>query len=143
MTPTIQVGSILMNDAPQLARVLRVESEPYSGNWSVLRNSDSKALDRDLRAAGWEYFFLAAEVKVMFLGALGAQRIRSAVKRILKKVKSQDFNCLEVTGIVAKRFWGMPYATVTAHSRHIQQSEHLDDIETRRAARRAAEWARG
>lgn len=143
MKPTIQVGTILIDDAPQLARVLAVKSEPYSGNWSVLRNPDSKALDGDLHAAGWEYFFLAAEVKAMFFGALGAQRIRNAVKRILKKVKSQDFNCLEVTGIVAKRFWGMPYAVVSAHSRHIQQGDHLDDIDTRRAARLAAEWARG
>jgi hypothetical protein len=143
MTPTIQVGTILIDDEPRLTQGFAATSEPYSGHWSVLPAFESKALDREILAAGWKFFFLAAEVKVMFLGTLGAQRIQNAVKRLLKKVKNQDFNCLEVTGIVAKRFWGMPYATVSAHSRHIQQSDQLDDIERRRAARRAVEWARG
>jgi len=58
-------------------------------------------------------------------------------------VKRQNFNCLEVTGIVAKRFLGVPYATVSAHSRHIQQSCLLDSVESRQNGRRDAEWARG
>jgi hypothetical protein len=132
MTPNIQVGTILIGDEPQLSRVLAVNSDRYSGNWSVLRNLDSKALDREIH-----------EVKVMFLGKIGAHRVQQALKRILKKVKHLDFNCLEVTGIVAKSFCGMPYATVAAHSRHIQQSGQLDEIEIRRAAQRAADWARG
>jgi hypothetical protein len=46
-------------------------------------------------------------------------------------VREQDFNCLEVTGIVAKRFLGMPYTVVSAHSRHIQQGCELDDVQRR------------
>jgi hypothetical protein len=139
MTPTVQVGTILIDDEPQLTQVLALKSEPYSGKWSVIKGIDGVALDRQLHAAGWNFFFLAAEVKVMFLGAMGAQRIQSALQRILRKVRPENFNCLEVTGIVAKRFLGMPYATVSAHSRHIQQSCRLDDVERRRAA----QWARG
>jgi hypothetical protein len=143
MKPAIQVGTILIEDEPRLTQGFGPKSEPYSGHWSVLPPLESKALDREIHAAGWNFFFLAAEVKVMFFGAVGAQKIQSALARILRKVKHQNFNCLEVTGIVAKRFWGMPYATVAAHSRHIQQSGQLDDIERRRAAQHAAEWARG
>jgi len=33
-----------------------------------------------------------------------ATNIHSALKRILQKVRQQNFNCFEVTGIVAKRF---------------------------------------
>ena len=50
---------------------------------------------------------MAAEVKVMFFGALGAKKIQNALKRILEKVKRQHFNALEVTEIVAKRFLGV------------------------------------
>jgi len=32
-------------------------------------------------------------------------------------VRQQNFNCFEVTGIVAKRFLGVPYATVSGHAR--------------------------
>ena len=142
MKPTIQVGTTLIDDEPRLTQGFGPKSEPYSDHWSVLPPFESKALDHEIHAAGWNFFFLAAEVKVMFFGRVGAQKLQSALKRILNTVRRQNFNCLEVTGIVAKRFLGMPYAVVAAHARHIQQSNQLDDSETRQAARRAAEWAR-
>jgi hypothetical protein len=117
--------------------------KPYSGNWSVVKALDSFALDRKIHAAGWNFFFMAAEVKAMFFGALGAEKIQNALRRILGKMRSQHFNCLEATGIVAKRFLGVPYTTVSAHSRHIQQSCYLDSAEARRTSQRDAEWARG
>ncbi len=136
MTPTVQVGTILIEDESGLAQVFKLKSESYSGNWSVLQGHDSNALDRQIHAAGWNFFFVADEVKVMFFGVIGAQRVQNGLRRILKKVKHQNFNCLEVTGIQAKRFLGIHYATVSAHSRHIQQSCQLDGIE-RRASRPA------
>ena len=143
MTPTFNVGTILIDERPLITQLLGLESEPYSGNWSVVKTPDGFALDRKIHAAGWNFFFMAAEVKVMFFGALGTKKIQNALKRILAKVRPQNFNGLEVTGIVAKRFLGVPYATVSAHSRHIQQSCCLDSAEARRTSRRDAEWARG
>jgi hypothetical protein len=122
---------------------LDMNSEPYQGNWSLVKTLDGSALDRSVRAAGWHFFFLAAEVKVMFLGALGAQKIQKALKRILVKVSQQDFNGVEVTGIAAKTFMGVPYAIISAHSRHVQQSCYLDSAEARRTSCRAANWAKG
>ena len=86
---------------------------------------------------------MAGEVRAMFFGALGAKKIQNALKRILGKVKQQNFNCIEVTKIVAKRFLGVPYAIVSAHSRHVQRSCYLDSTEARRTSQRGAEWARG
>ena len=143
MTPSVQVGTILIGEeSPRMAEVLALESEPYLENWSVVKALDGFAMDRRIHAAQWNFFFLAGEVKVMFFGVIGATKVREALKRILRKVKQQNFNCLEVTGIVAKRFLGVPYATVSAHSRHIQQSCQLDSLKTRRNGRRDAEWAR-
>jgi hypothetical protein len=129
MPQEVHVGSILTSEWPPL---FGLESEPYSGRWSVVRALDGFALDRKIRAAGWNFFFIAAEVKVMFLGALGAKKIQHALHRILGKVSRQNFNGLEVTGIVAKRFPGLPYAVVSAHSRHVQRSCYLDGAEVRR-----------
>ena len=143
MRPTVQVGTILMKEWPRMTELLGLEHEPYSGNWSTVTVLDGFALDRKIHAAGWNFFFMAAEVKVMFFGALGAKKIQNALRRILAKVKPQDFNGLEVTGIVAKRFLGVPYVTVSAHSRHVQQGCHLDGAEARRRAQRDADWARG
>jgi hypothetical protein len=134
MSQEIQVGTILVKESPLMTKSLGLETQPCSGNWSLVKLLDGSALDRKIQGAGWSFFFMAAEVKVMFFGALGAQKIQNALQRILGKVKGQDFNCLEVTGIAAQRFLGVPYAVVTAHSRHLQQSCYLDSAEVRRAA---------
>jgi hypothetical protein len=143
MSPTVQAGTILIEDQPLMTQVLGLESEPYFGNWGVVKTFDGFALDRKIHAAGWNFFFMAAEVRVMFLGALGAQKVRNALKRILAKVRHQNYNGLEVTAIVAKRFLGVPYAIVSAHSRHIQQSCTLDGAVGRRVSQHDAVWARG
>ncbi|MGA8440763.1 MAG: hypothetical protein WB762_13780 [Candidatus Sulfotelmatobacter sp.] len=143
MPPTIQVGAILMKDWPGMNQLLGIESEPCSGEWSLLKVLDGFTLDRKIHAAGWNFFFMAAEVKVMFFGSLGAVKIQRALRRILEKVKPQQFNGLEVTQIVARRFLGVPYVTVSAHSRHMQQSCYLESSVTRQAFERNAEWARG
>jgi hypothetical protein len=143
MPPTVQVGTILMKEWPGMTQLLGLESEPCSGQWSLLKVMDGFALDRKIHAAGWNFFFMATEVRVMFFGSLGAPKILNALKRILEKVKQQQFNGLEVTGIVARRFLGVPYVTVSAHSRHMQQSCYLDSAEARQASQHDAEWAKG
>ena len=79
----------------------------------------------------------------MFLGVAGTAKIQTALRRILTKVKRQHFNGLEVTGIVASHFLGLPYVTVSAHSRHMQHGCHLDSSEARQASQDGAEWAGG
>lgn len=142
MTATLQVGSILIEDRPLMTQALGLQSEPYSANWGVINAFDRLALDRKIDAAGWNFFFMAAEVKVMFFGAIGVKSIQNALRRMLEKVKPLNFNCLEVTGIVGKRFLGVPYTVVSGHSRHIQKSCYLEGADGRQKSQRAAEMAR-
>jgi len=141
MTPSVQVGTILIEERTGFAQTLGLKSEPYSGRWSVVQGLDAFALDRKIHAAGWNFFFMAGEVKSLFFGSIGATKIQNALRRIIAKARPQSFNCLEVTGIVAKRFLDMRYTTVSAHSRHIQPSCYLDGAELRRASQLDAEWA--
>ena len=55
------------------------------------------------------------------------QWFNRAVKRILANPKSSKFNALEITGVTSKHVLGMPYVTVSARSRHIQESMLLLD----------------
>src|SRR5437870_2942000 len=126
-----------------MKQFLALESEPYSGTWRLAKMLDSFGFDRKLRASGWNFFFLADEVKAMFFGGIRAKKVENALMRILGKVNQQHFNSLEVTGIVAKRFLGVPYVTISAHSRHVQQSCHLDSAEARQTSQHDAEWAKG
>lgn len=132
MAGTVEVGTILMSGWPQL---FGLESESYSGNWSVVKVLDAFALDRKIRVAGWNLFFIPYGVKSIFIGAPGAEKIRRALDCILDKVRTQHFNGLQVTGIVVKSFPGVPYTVVSAHSRHVQQDCYLDGFEARQSLR--------
>ncbi len=128
----VRVGAILIDETPRITKLLGFESEPYSENWRLVRALSGFSLERKIRTSGWNFFFMATEVKAIIFGSLGANKIRDALKRILQKVRGQHFNSLEVTGIEERRFLGLPYAVVSAHSRHIQQSCYLDSVEMRR-----------
>jgi len=143
MPPVMNVGAVLIEEGSLATQLLGMDTEPYSENWRLVKVLDGFALDRKIHAAGWNFFFMAGGVKTMFFGAIGATKLQNAMKRILGKVRQHDFNSLEITGIVAKRFLGMPYAIVSAHSRHIQQSSCLNSAEARRTLHRDTEWARG
>jgi hypothetical protein len=142
MPQPVKVGTIVVKEWLGIPRLSGLETEPWFGEWSVVKVPDAFALDRAIHAAGWNFLFMAVEVKTMFLGVLAPEKIQRALKRILAKVKPQHFNSLEVTGIVARRFLGVPYVTVSAHSRHMQQSCNLDSSEARRTSQNNAVWAR-
>ena len=122
---------------------LGLESDAYSHNWSVLRAINGFSLDRKVREAGWSSFFMAREVQANAFGSIGARSLRAALQRIFSKVRGDDFNCLEVTGIAARNLFGIPYVVLSAHSRHIQKGFRLDHANERRAAQNALEWAKG
>jgi len=143
MPSTVQVGTILMKERPGMPQLIGFEAESGLGEWSMVKVPDAFSLDRNIHAAGWNFFFMAAEVKAMFFGSLRAAKLQSALKRILDKVKHENFNGLEITAIVARHFLGVPYVTVSAHSRHLQYSSNLDSAEIRQTSQDAAEWANG
>jgi hypothetical protein len=143
MPSTVEVGTILMREWPGMPTLIGVETEPLLDGWSAIKAPDTSTLDRKIRAVGWNFFFMATEVKTMFFGSFNATKIQSALRRILAKVKLQHFNGLEVTELVARHFLGVPYVTVSAHSRHLQHSCNLDSAEARQKSQDNAEWARG
>jgi hypothetical protein len=143
MTREIVVGTILLEDRPAINSALEIESESFSGGWGVLKIVGAPALELKVGAAGWRCFFLAGEVKSTVFGPLAIANSQRALRRILSKVRDQDFNCLEVTRIAEGRFLGIPYTTIGAHSRHVQPGWWLQGAKARRIAQADADWARG
>ena len=121
----LKAGTILIRENALLPEDLHVESAPGDLGWRVVRNLDAYALDRKIRACGWTFFYLAEEITGMALGADGHKTAQAALQRILKKLKPQEFNSLQVTAVTPKRFLGIPYTTVIAHSRQIQETLFL------------------
>ena len=110
---------------------LRVEMEPYSHGWEIIKNFDADAVDRDIRRADWNFFFLAANMQATALGGWGERTIRRAIERVLAKAEPSKLDCLEITQVSAKQFLGFPYVHVSAHSRHIQKGPFLQELAER------------
>ena len=131
MSGTIKAGAIMMKVGTILPQSLRVETELYSQGWEIIKNADADAVDRDIRRADWNFFFLAASIHATALGYWGERTVRRAMERVLAKAEPSKFNCLEITEVSAKQFLGFPYVHVSAHSRHIQKSPFLQELAER------------
>jgi hypothetical protein len=125
LSGTIKAGTIMMRVDTIVPQSLRVETEPYSKGWEMIKNSDGNSVDRDVRRADWNFFFLAAKIQATAMGYWGERTVRRAMERVLAKAAPSKLNCLEITEVSAKQFLGLPYVHVSAHSRHIQKSPIL------------------
>lgn len=114
-------GTILIRESTLLPAGLAVESEVFLPGWRVVKNLDRSTLARNIDGANWNFFYLAGEIRATVLGRDRPGTLRRAVKRVLAKQEGQKFNSLEITKVVSKRFLGIPFMSVTAHSRHIQE----------------------
>jgi predicted amino acid-binding ACT domain protein len=122
MTATDMSGTILIREKTLLPAGLAIESEVFLPGWRVVKNLDGSALARNIERANWNFFYLVGETRATVLGRDRSGTLRRALKRVLAKQEKQ-FNSLEITKVVWKRFLGIPFMlSVAAHSRHIQQS---------------------
>ena len=121
MPDTNGARTILIREATPLPANLSVESEAFLPGWRVVKNPDRATLARNIEGANWNFFYLVGEIRATVLGRDRPGALCRAVKRVLAKQEGWKFNSLEITKAVSKRFLGIPFMSVTAHSRHIQQ----------------------
>lgn len=128
MPDTIKTGTVLIKEGTPLPEALRFESESCGPSWRLVKNLDGYELDRKIHEAGWNFFCPSGEIKATAFGFDEQKTVRRAVEPILANLKSERFNSLEimrVASVTSKRFLGVRYVTVSAHSRHIQESSLL------------------
>jgi hypothetical protein len=144
MPDTIKPGTILIKEGTLLPEAVRFESEPCVPGWRLVKDLDGCGLDRKIRDAGWTFFCLAGQLGATVFGIDEQKALSRAVGQILANLESAEFNSLEimrVTSEASKRFLGVRYVTVSAQSRHIQESAFLfgaKDLPVRDRARSAA-----
>jgi hypothetical protein len=117
---TFQSGAILVEDGTTLPGDMSLQSSPFSPSWRSVPDVDSEGLDAQLGKAGWTLFYMAGAIHKHAFGFDEDKRVRAAVSRVIRDVQSEKCNCLEITGLTTKAFLGIPYVSVTAHARHIQ-----------------------
>jgi hypothetical protein len=124
---SVENGSrtILIRQGTLLPAGLTAASEAFLPGWRVVSDIDAHGLGRKLAQAHWNFFYMVGETKAIAWGSEGQETERRAARRILAKLKQNDFNCLEITKVIAKRFLGIPFLSVAANVRHIQESIYL------------------
>jgi hypothetical protein len=135
MAEKINAGTMLIKEGTLLPEGLQLESDPYLKGWRLVKSQGSSGIDRKLCEAKWTFFYMASEVDARAFGSESEKTTRRAVKKVIAKIKSDTFNCVEISRVAAKGFLGLPYLTVAAHPRHIQESTFLFH-------ERLAEWDR-
>jgi hypothetical protein len=121
----IRAGAILIKEGTILPEALQIESEPCVPGWGLVKDFDGCGLDRVIWENGWTFFCLAGEIRSIAFGIDEPRMVRRAIERILANPKSETYNSLEITRVASKRFLGVPYMSVGAQSRHIQESLFL------------------
>ena len=125
MPDTIKTGTILIREGTLWPETLRFESESCVSGWRLVKDLGGCGLDRKIREAGWTFFCLAGQHGATVFGIDEQKTLSRAVEQILANLESADFNCLEIMRVTleaSKRFQEVHYVTVSAQSRHIQES---------------------
>ncbi len=128
MENKIKTGTILIKEGTRLPENLGFESEACMPGWRIVKNLDGYGLDRKIREAGWTFYCRTGETRATVFGIDKEKMVRRAIERILAALKSKPFNSLAIVRVAtasSKRFLGVGYLTVSAQSRHIQESSGL------------------
>lgn len=118
--PSLQPGTILVEAGTSLPDAMCLQQGAPSGTWRPVSNPDGVGLQARLTTAGWTLFYMAGAIHRRAFGFDEAQRVNAAVAGIISDVRHQNCNSLEITHVATKAFLGIPYVSITAHARHIQ-----------------------
>jgi hypothetical protein len=123
-----EAGTIFIREGTPLPQALLLKSHPYTPGWRLVEDLSASALGRKIHEAGWTFFSLAYEAKATVFGIDGEKMVRRAIERMLSNPEWEKFNSMQIVGVASlasRRFLGIRHVTVSAQSRHIQESPFL------------------
>jgi hypothetical protein len=118
----ITPGTVLIEKDTVLPPSLRLEEESSEGSWRRVKSSfNFHELETVLAATGWTFFYLAGRITATAFGFDRQKAVSKALRRLIASVGILKCNCLEIDEVAVHTFWGIPYVSVSAHSRNIQK----------------------
>jgi len=118
----IKTGTLLMEKGTPVPQFFSIGTESYPNAWTqVTTNRNFPELAKELAIAGWTFFYLAGEIRTIGIGFDKKKGIDAALRRLMTNVTLQKCNCLEIDTVSTRSFFGVPYVTVSAHSRRLQK----------------------
>jgi hypothetical protein len=118
----ITSGTILIEKGTVLPQSFRLESQSHAGAWmSVGGSRSTHDIAQELTSTGWTFFYMAGGITANAFGFDKQKTVDSALNQLIASARLQKCNCLEIDEVAMHSFWGMPYASVSAHSCNIQK----------------------
>jgi hypothetical protein len=118
----ITPGTVLIEKDTALPPSLHLEEESSDGSWRRVKSSfNFHELETALAATGWTFSYLAGRITATAFGFDRPKAVSKALSRLIGRVRLLKCNCLEIDEVAVHSFWGIPYVSVSAHSRNIQK----------------------
>jgi hypothetical protein len=92
MADEIKTGTILMEEGALLPNSLRLESEPFSSGWRLVKDGDGNGLGRGIREAGGPFSTWREKSERVASGFDPKKATRRAIKRVLENLGSEKYN---------------------------------------------------
>lgn len=124
----IHVGTMLIQDRTHMPATLVLTTNRCLADWSQIIGSTSAQLGREIEAAGWTFFYMAGEIRTRAFGFNDQSRAARSLGHLIRAVKLENCNCLEITEVRQRSFFGLPYTSLVAHARHIQMSRSFCEV---------------
>lgn len=114
-------GAILVKIGTPLPEPLKLESDSAATHWAYIANNlNGRQLAEQLATAGWTFFYMAGSIRTAAFGFQRQNMVNAALRRSIASAELQGCNCLVIDDVAMHSLLGMPYISVSAHSRHIQ-----------------------
>jgi hypothetical protein len=117
----IHAGTVFIEAGAVLPESLHLESASDANGWQPLESAERPAYEQKVRQAGWVFFLMHKEITAKVYGFDAQKALRTAFEQITASVKSKKCNSLQITRVESKSFLRVPFVTVTAQSRHLQE----------------------
>ena len=118
----INSGSILIQSDAERPEYFQAADEVCPPAWTAISHAlKPLALEAELSRTGWTFFFMANRLRTRAFGLDPARRMAPALRQIVSRVREQGCNSVEIDGVATRSFLGLPYVSVSARQRHIQQ----------------------
>ena len=117
----IEAGTLLIEKNAPRPECFHLVPGSDPNTWApVAHDLSQRELDRALAANGWTFTYLAGAIHATAFGFSPGARAAGALKQLTAIAVEQRCNCLEIDTVAAHSFLGVPYLSVSAHSRNVR-----------------------
>jgi hypothetical protein len=118
----ITTGTLLTQKGTPIPQFFQIGTDRYPNGWMpVTANGNVHEFEKELATAGWTFFYMAGEIRTIAFGFDKQRMINAALRRLMANVRLQKCNCLDIDKVATHSFLKLPYVSVSAHARHIQE----------------------